>query len=253
MSRKRLEGKVALITGAAQGMGASHARAIAREGGKVVITDVLDEDGQKLAADIGADATFIHLDVTDAAQWADAVATAVKQFGTLNVLINNAGILNSGLLGTYTQKQWDSAIAINLTGPYLGMVAAAEALRAGAPSSIINVSSGSAFWGNVGVHGYTASKWGLRGLTKSIALELAADNIRVNSIHPGVIETPMSAGVSYTDAQRGPLGRPGTPEEVSNLIIFLASNESSYSTGSEFLVDGGSLAGPMAPIKPQVD
>jgi 3alpha(or 20beta)-hydroxysteroid dehydrogenase len=248
MTEKRLEGKVALVTGGASGMGASHAQAIVREGGKVVIADVVDEAGQKLADEIGPDAAFVHLDVTDADQWADAVAACVQRFGRLNVLVNNAGIVNGGLIGTYTKQQWDADIAVNLTGPYLGMIAAAASLRAAAPSSIINISSGSAFIGNVGIHGYTASKWGLRGLTKSIALELAADNVRVNSVHPGFIETPMTAGLEIGDFERGPLGRLGKPGEVSNLIIFLASDESSFSTGSEFLIDGGFLAGPRAVV-----
>lgn len=241
----RLEGKVALITGGAQGMGAAHARAIVAEGGQVVIGDLQEEAGQELAASLGDAARFVRLDVTNEEDWANAVAVTLDAFGKLNVLINNAGVSAFEPLDALTRSKWDLVLAVNLTAPMLGIAASLEALRAAAPSSVINVSSGAAFQGQAGLHAYTASKWGLRGFTKSAAIELGPDNIRVNSVHPGVIRTPMIQGLDLA-AQAGPLGRVGEPEEVSNLIVFLASDESSYSTGSEFLVDGGSLAGPTA-------
>jgi 3alpha(or 20beta)-hydroxysteroid dehydrogenase len=241
----RLVGKVALISGGARGMGASHARAITREGGQVVIGDILDDVGMALAEELGDAAEYVHLDVTSREDWDNAVEVAISRFGKLNVLVNNAGITNFGALDSYPVELWDASLAVNLTGPFLGTAAATRALKEGAPSSVINISSGSAFQGMAQLHGYTASKWGLRGLTKSVALELAADGVRVNSIHPGFVATDMIAGLELTESQKGPMGRIATPQEVSNLVVFLASDESSYSTGSEFKIDGGLLAGPM--------
>lgn len=238
----RLEGKVALISGGARGMGASHARAIVGEGGEVVIADVLDEEGAALAAELGDAAKFIHLDVTKAEDWKAAVDLAVSSFGKLNVLVNNAGIVNFGPLGEYTQQQWELILAINATGPFLGITAAKDALVASAPSSIVNISSTAGFQGTAALHGYTASKFAVRGLTKSVALELGVHNVRANSVHPGVIKTPMTVGLELGD-QLGALHRAGEPEEVSNLVIYLASDESSYHTGAEFIIDGGQLAG----------
>jgi 3alpha(or 20beta)-hydroxysteroid dehydrogenase len=237
----RLTGKIALISGSARGMGAAHARAIVAQGGKVVIADILDEEGRTLAEELGDSAVYVHLDVTRADDWTAAVDLAVTTFGGLNVLVNNAGIVNFGELGEYTAQQWALILGINLTGPFLGITAAKDALIASAPSSIINVSSTAGFEGAAALHGYTASKFGLRGLTKSVALELGAHRVRANSIHPGVIKTPMTEGLVLD--QLGALGRAGEPEEVSNLVVFLASDESSFSTGSEFIVDGGDLAG----------
>jgi 3alpha(or 20beta)-hydroxysteroid dehydrogenase len=242
---KTLAGKVALLTGGARGMGESHARAIVAHGGKVVIGDVLDAPGQALADELGSEVTaYVHLDVTSKSDWAAAVAKTIELFGALNVLVNNAGISGFEELGTDTHAVWDRHLAINLTGPYLGIQAALDALRRSAPSSIINVGSASAFQGQAGLHAYTASKWGVRGLTKSAAVELAASNIRVNAVHPGVIRTPMTEGLDLT-GQFGPLGRAGEPAEVSHMIVYLASDASSFSTGADFLVDGGTLAGPV--------
>ena len=242
----RLDGKVALVTGASRGMGASHARAIVQNGGRVVIADVLDEAGEALATALGSAAAYTHLDVTDRNEWDAAVAFTLSTFGTYNVLVNNAGITNFGRLGEYDAATWERTIAINLTGPFLGITASLEALKAAAPASVINVASGSAFHGQAGLHGYTASKWGLRGFTKSAALELGQYGIRVNAVHPGVIKTPMTEGLDLS-ALLGPLGRAGEPEDLSNMVVYLASDESSFSTGADFIVDGGSLAGP-API-----
>jgi 3alpha(or 20beta)-hydroxysteroid dehydrogenase len=245
----RLAGRVALISGAASGMGASHARAFVAEGAQVVLGDIADEPGLKLAAELGDAAVYVHLDVTVAEEWDAAVKTAVEHFGKLNVLVNNAGILDGGPLGAYTEQQWRRILDINLTGAFLGLTAARDALVASRPSSVINVSSAAGLEGVAGMHGYTASKWGLRGLTKSAALELAEHGVRVNSLHPGAVMTPMiagmaaEAGAAEIDRTQSTLQRLAAPEEISPLMVFLASEESSFCTGSEFLADGGLTAG----------
>lgn len=243
----RMAGKVALISGGARGMGAAHAQAIVAAGGKVVIGDLLDEAGESLARELGVEnAVYVHLDVTEMASWEAAVALAREQFGKLNVLINNAGIVNYGSLIDYSPEDWNSIIAVNLTGQFLGIKAATPLLLASAPSSIINISSTAGMQGIAELHGYTASKFGVRGLTKSVALELASRNVRANSVHPGTIATPMNAGLDVADFN--PMGRMGEATEVSKLIIYLASDESSFVTGAEFLIDGGELAG-TGPLK----
>lgn len=234
----RVTGKVALISGGARGMGAADARMLVAEGAKVVIGDILDAEGQKLAEELGDAARYVHLDVTDYEQWESAVATAVKEFGLLNVLVNNAGIVNPGPLKTLNIEKWQKVLDVNLTGPVLGIKAVLEPMTSAGGGSIINVSSIEGMRGAAMVHSYVASKWGLRGLTKSAALELAPDKIRVNSIHPGFIRTPMTKYLP-DDIVRAPLGRPGTPDEVASFVVFLASDESSFATGSEFVVDGG--------------
>ncbi len=238
----RLNGKIALVSGGARGMGASHVRSIIAEGGKVVIGDLLHDEGTALADELGDAAVFTHLDVTSAADWKTAVDLAVSTFGGLNVLVNNAGIVNFGALGDYTQDQWNLIISINATGPFLGITAAKDALVASAPSSIVNISSIAGLEGTAGLHGYVASKFAVRGLTKSVALELGARNVRANSVHPGVIKTPMTADLELGNLI-GALRRAGEPQEVSNLVVYLASDESSYQTGAEFIIDGGQTAG----------
>lgn len=247
----RLAGKIALISGSSRGMGASHARAIVAEGGKVVIADVLDKEGEALAAELGDAAVFTHLDVTSAEDWRAAVDLAVSTFGGLNVLVNNAGIgglANNGPIGTYTLDQWNLIMNVNSTGPFLGISAARDALVASAPSSIINISSTSGLKGTANLHGYVASKFAVRGLTKSVALELGVHNVRANSVHPGVIRTPMTDNLDLQD-HLGALHRVGEPEEVSNLVVYLASDESSFQTGAEIVIDGGETAGESAPIE----
>jgi 3alpha(or 20beta)-hydroxysteroid dehydrogenase len=241
-SGSRLAGKVALITGGARGMGASHARALVAQGAKVAIADVLDAPGEALADELGEAAAYVSLDVTDRDQWRRAVEVTTDRFGMLNVLVNNAGIATSGRIGEYAPQQWDAIIAINLTGVFNGITAALAALKAGAPSSIINISSTAGLQGYSGLAGYTASKFGVRGLTKAAALELAMHGIRCNSVHPGAVATPMTSGID--DSQKHvAMHRVGRPEELSNLIVFLASDESSFSTGAEFVADGGETAG----------
>ena len=234
----RVEGKVALISGGARGMGASHARLLVQEGAQVVIGDILDEEGKALADEIGDAARYVHLDVTQPDEWDAAVATATGEFGKLDVLVNNAGIVALGQLKNFDLAKWQKVIDVNLTGTFLGMRAAVEPMTAAGGGSIINVSSIEGLRGAPAVHPYVASKWGVRGLAKSAALELAPLNIRVNSIHPGFIRTPMTAHLPE-DLVTIPLGRAAESREVSTFVVFLASDESSYATGSEFVIDGG--------------
>ena len=234
----RVDDKVAIITGGAQGMGAADVRLLVAEGAKVVIGDILDEKGAALAAELGAAARYVHLDVSDEEQWQAAVDTAVKEFGKVNVLVNNAGIVQVGPLKSLDVEKWNRVLAVNLTGAMLGIKAVLGPMKEAGGGSIINVSSIEGMRGASWVHSYVASKWGLRGLTKSAALELASDNIRVNSLHPGFIRTPMTKHFP-DDMVSAPLGRPGRPEEVATFVVFLASDESSFSTGSEYVVDGG--------------
>lgn len=238
----RVQNKVAIITGGARGMGASHAKILVEEGAQVVIGDVLDEQGKALAEQLGASAHYVHLDVTDPEQWADAVATTIATFGRLDVLVNNAGIANGAPISDFPVSLWQKTLDINLTGTFLGMRAVASALAHQGSGSIINVSSVEGLRGSIGLHAYVASKFAVRGITKSVALELGPAGVRVNSIHPGLITTPMTAGIS-SDQLQIPLGRAADPIEVSRLVLFLASDESSYSTGAEFVIDGGLTAG----------
>src|SRR5258708_27637731 len=203
----RVDGKVALTSGGARGMGAEDARALVAEGAKVVIGDILDEEGKALADAIGESARYVHLDVTQADQWEAAVATAVNEFGKLNVLVNNAGTVALGEIGKFDMTKWHKVIDVNLTGTFLGMQASVEAMKADGGGSIINVSSIEGLRGAVMVHPYVASKWAVRGLTKSASLELASQNIRANSIHPAFIRTPMPKHFP-ADMATVPLGRP---------------------------------------------
>ncbi|MEX0581464.1 MAG: glucose 1-dehydrogenase [Mycobacterium sp.] len=234
----RVDNKVALITGGARGIGAASARMLIAEGARVLIGDILDDVGTALAEDLGDAARYVHLDVTSASDWTAAVGSALDSFGTLNVLVNNAGIVQLGPLKTLDVDRWQKVLDVNLTGPMLGTKAVIGPMIAAGGGSIINVSSIEGLRGAAYVHSYVASKWGLRGLTKSSALELASSNIRVNSIHPGFIRTPMTEHLPE-DMVTTPLGRPGKPDEVATFVVFLASDESSFSTGSEYVVDGG--------------
>ncbi|KQY36804.1 MULTISPECIES: glucose 1-dehydrogenase [Nocardia] len=238
----RLAGKVAVISGGARGMGAAHARRFVAEGASVVIGDVLDDEGAAVAKELGDAVVYRHLDVREPEQWAGAVAAAVEEFGGLHVLVNNAGIVNGNLLVDFALDEWQRIIDINLTGTFLGMQAAVPAMKAAGGGSIVNISSVEGMRGSPGLHGYTATKFAVRGLTKSAALELAPQGIRVNSVHPGLISTPMTEGIP-ADFLQIPLARAAEPDEVSALVAYLASDESSYSTGAEFVVDGGLTVG----------
>ena len=222
-------------------MGAAHAREIAAEGGSVVIGDILDKEGRALAEDIGERARYVHLDVTSESDWVSAVALAVAEFGRLNVLVNNAGICTAGSIESFTLDDWNRIIAINLTGQFLGIRAATPALIEGAPSAIINVSSTAGMEGISGLHGYTASKFAVRGLTRCVAIELAGKRVRANTICPGTIATPMNEGLDVSGFN--PMNRKADPKEVAKLVVFLASDESPFISGADILIDGAELAG----------
>lgn len=242
----RLDGKVALISGGARGIGAAMAMRMTEEGARVIVGDVLDEDGGELAAGFGDAARYVHLDVTKPADWDAAVQEAVDAFGGLSILVNNAGIVTFGRVDEYPHDEWARIIDVNLTGVFNGIKAAVPALSRSGAASIINVSSIAGLRGYAQIAGYTASKFGVRGLTKSAALDLGEMGIRVNSIHPGVIETPMTAGMAFDFGQM-PVHRIGQPREVADLAVYLAGDESSFVTGAEFVIDGGDTAGTSIP------
>jgi 3alpha(or 20beta)-hydroxysteroid dehydrogenase len=238
----RLGGKVALITGGARGMGASFAKAMVAQGASVMITDVRDDAGNQLARSLGKQAAYRRLDVTHRDDWKSAVQETIRTFGKMNVLVNNAGIVNFAPIDHNDPENWDHTLAVDLTGAYNGIRASVEALKKYAPASIINISSTAGMRGYRSLTAYSAAKFGLRGLTKSVALDLAAMKIRCNSVHPGPTDTPMLDG--HRDASKQiAMKRVGQPHEIANLVVFLASDESSFSTGSEFVADGGELAG----------
>jgi 3alpha(or 20beta)-hydroxysteroid dehydrogenase len=237
----RLDNTVAIITGGARGMGAAHARAFVREGARVVIADLLDDEGRALARQLGQAARYEHLDVTSEGDWDAVVAACIAAFGTVDVLVNNAGIGNGAPIDKVTLEAWNAVIAVNLTGTFLGIRAVAPVMKAARHGSIVNISSVEGLRGSAGLHAYVASKFGVRGLTKSVAVELGRYTVRVNSVHPGFVVTPMTAQLSFED-QQVPLGRAAAAEEVSSLLVYLASEESAYSTGAEFVIDGGMTA-----------
>jgi NAD(P)-dependent dehydrogenase (short-subunit alcohol dehydrogenase family) len=246
----RLDGKVALISGGARGQGAAEGKLFTREGAKVVLGDVLDADGQQTAREIqaaGGSAVYVHLDVTQETDWQNAVGVAVRNFGRLNILVNNAGILRMEGIEDTTLEIWNRVIAVNQTGVFLGMRHAIPAIRQAGGGSIINISSIAGLIGVGGAAAYQATKGAVRILTKSAAVQYAKENIRINSIHPGVITTLMVTRGIDPEArklfeQATPLGREGSAEEIANGALFLASDESSYMTGAELVLDGGYTA-----------
>lgn len=243
----RFDGWVALISGGARGMGASHVRGLVGEGAKVVFGDILDDDGKHLEEDLGASAHFVHLDVTKDDDWKMAVEATEKAFGPINLLVNNAGIVAYGAVDVMDPDEFRRVIDINLTGTFLGMHYAVPSMRRAGSGVIINISSTAGLMGYATISAYGASKWGVRGMTKAVAMELGNDNIRVMSIHPGPIRTPMTDGMDDTLTMTQPIKRFGEPEEVTKLMMFMAA-EATYSTGSEWVVDGGAVLGPVVDL-----
>ncbi len=248
----RLDGKVALITGGASGMGASMARVFAGEGAKVAVADMLDDEGKKIVDEIiranGA-AIFQKLDVTSEAEWQAAIAATLAAFGKLDILVNDAGISGSAVDDLFDTAAWQRLMAVNATGVFLGMKFAIPVMQKAGGGSIVNISSISGVTGQRGIHvGYNASKGAVRTLTKAAAVQHGRDNIRVNSVHPGLMPPMRTSGRTADPAVRAkmlegvPLRRAGRVEEVANAVLFLASDEASYITGTELYVDGGFLA-----------
>jgi 3alpha(or 20beta)-hydroxysteroid dehydrogenase len=249
----RLDGKVALITGGARGMGKSHVRHFVAEGARVVFGDVLDDKGEFVAAGLGEESCrYLHHDVTSETDWAAAVALAVDVFGRLDVLVNNAGVLTFANIADMPLADFRRILEVNAVGCWLGMKSVIAPMTAAGGGSIVNISSIEGFAGAAGLSAYSASKFAVRGMTKAAAQELGQFGIRVNSVHPGGVLTRMiidSAGARGEDDGKAflkamPLARFAEPVEISRLVAYLASDESSFSTGSEFVADGGILSGP---------
>ena len=248
----RLDGKVALISGGARGQGAAEARLFTQEGAKVVFGDVLDEQGKMVEAEIlelGGEATYVHLDVTQEADWVSAVEAAIARYGKLDVLVNNAGITIRKSIEETTEEDWDRIMAINAKGVFLGTKHAIPAMRRNGGGSIVNISSTAGLVGSATTGAsYSATKGAVRLLTKSTAIQYAKEGIRCNSVHPGLLETPMTEGILADPETRDmrtrriPLGRIGTAEDIAYGVLYLASNESSFVTGSELVIDGGTTA-----------
>ena len=244
----RLEGKVALITGAARGQGAAEARLFAAEGAKVYVTDVLDAEGEATAADIGETAAYHHLDVTDEEAWIMLRDELLEREGRIDVLVNNAGIFRIMPTALTSESEYRQIVDINQVGTFLGMKTVIPPMVAAQSGSIVNISSVAGLTGAAGTMAYTASKWAVRGMTKVAAKEVAPFGVRVNSVHPGIIDTPMMAEASPEGSlldrvvQAIPMGHVAQAEDVAKLVLYLASDESRYSTGSEFVVDGGMTA-----------
>ncbi len=244
-----LAGKVALVSGGAKGIGAAIVRRFAREGAHVGLGDVDQPAGEALAkelTDAGASVTFLQLDVTHAADWAAAVATLTDIHGGLDILVNNAGIYSRNPIEDIPEEEWDLVMAVNAKGPYLGAKAAIPAMRARGGGAIVNISSTAGIRAAVASH-YGASKGAVRLMTKSIAVRYARDGIRCNSVHPGPVETAMGYAAVPDDVRadrfgRIPMGRFASPDEIANVVLFLASDESSFVTGTELIVDGGATA-----------
>jgi 3alpha(or 20beta)-hydroxysteroid dehydrogenase len=245
---QQVAGKVVIVSGASRGLGAAFAARIIDEGGSVVVADVLDDEGRATAEKLGARARYAHLDVTDRQQWQDAVDLAVSEFGRVDGLVNNAGISAGQYIEHETAENFRRVLDINLTGVFNGIQAVIAPMRAAGGGSIVNISSAAGLMGLALTAGYGASKWGVRGLTKIAAVELGTDKIRVNSVHPGMTYTPMTAdlGIQQGDGNypNTPMTRVGVPEEIAGAVSFLLSDAAAYVTGAELAVDGGWTAGP---------
>jgi 3alpha(or 20beta)-hydroxysteroid dehydrogenase len=238
-----------IVTGSARGIGAAVARTLVAEGARVVIGDLLDDEGKAVAEELGDRAAYVHLDVADPDQWTAAVAAAERAFGPVGALVNNAGILVFGTIEEATPEEFRRVLDVNLYGAWLGMRAVLPSMRRAGGGCVVNVSSTAGLMGYANLGAYVASKWGLRGLTKTAALELGRDGVRVCSVHPGPIRTPMVAGVDESVVEGQPIPRFGEPEEVARMVRFLIV-EATYSTGSEFVVDGGAATGTTPEVSP---
>ena len=243
----RFDGSVALISGGARGMGAQHARGLVAEGASVVCGDILDEEGRALEEELGRAARYVHLDVTSEDDWQAAVAATEDAFGPISLLVNNAGIVAYGGIDEMSPAEFRRIIDINLIGTYLGMHYAVPSLRRAGGGAVINISSTAGLMAYATIGAYGASKWGVRGLTKVAAMELGPDNIRVMSIHPGPIRTPMTEGMGDELTYSQPIKRFGEADEVTKLLLFMAA-DATYSTGSEWVIDGGAVLGPVMDI-----
>jgi 3alpha(or 20beta)-hydroxysteroid dehydrogenase len=242
-----LHGKVAIVTGGVRGQGAAESRLLAKKGAAVIVADVLVDEGKALVEELcrqGHEAIFLELDVTKEASWKDAIDRADTWKGRLDILVNNAGIINRTTVETTRLDAWDAVLRVNLTGAFLGIQAAAPLMAKGGGGSIVNISSNSAFSGHYDP-AYTASKWGLRGLTRSAAMELVGKNIRVNAVCPGLVVTELNAKSPHLQPmiEMTPMRRSGKPEEIAELVLFLGSDASSFITGEDFVIDGGFTAG----------
>ena len=238
-----LDGRVAIISGGARGQGAAEGALFAEQGAAVYLTDVLAAEGEKTAAEIGA--TFLEHDVTSEEQWAAVVGRAVADHGRVDILVNNAGILRWNRMTDTSLEMWNEVVAINQTGVFLGMQAVAPTMIAQGRGAIVNISSVAGLGGSSACFAYAATKWAVRGMTRGAAKELGPHGIRVNSIHPGIIDTPMMADHALGDLATAigvPLGRYAQPEEVAKLALWLVSDDSSFATGGEFVLDGGQTA-----------
>ncbi|WP_405807246.1 SDR family oxidoreductase [Streptomyces sp. NBC_01187] len=258
----RFDEKVAIVTGGARGMGASHVRGLAAEGARVAICDLLDDEGAALAGEL-PHARYFHLDVTSEDSWQSVVRAVEDTIGPVDVLVNNAGIMHYGGVEAQSPDQFRRILDVNLVGSFLGMHTVLPGMRSRGRGAVVNISSAAGLTGFADGIGYVASKWGIRGMTKAAALDLAGTGVRVNSVHPGVIRTPMGESASPELFAQQPVPRIGEPEEVTRMVLFLAGDDASYTTGGEFLVDGGQTIGrpghahasptaPTAPTAPSV-